>query len=221
MRVSGRRRAAIVLAAMALSGCSGLGAHDATQLVHKDRAAVYDAFAGAFEDGAMGGAQQYSNLWHGGLQILVSRVSETKLDVVTKFDGKTSSEVQFTFDPKDGDKATLVNADVAVDRTVMHDAFAGTPQEKMGNLPRLSFTQGMQRLMKRYGERIESGAALNDLSHGWQTAQTDPPAEFYDGMPPDQLAEIRRHDQEAEQENKAAPMMDPDAAARQYLHGGQ
>ena len=211
---NGVRGAVLAAAALAVAGC-GAG-HDAEQLVKKDPAAVYDAFAGAFEQGAMGGATQYSNLWKGGFQILVNRTSASKLDVVTEFDGKMSSEAHFTFTPQDGGKATLVDADVAVDTAVMRNAFTGTPKESLANVPETAFKQAMQRMMAKYAERIEAGMPLATATEGWQTGAMDPPPEFYDGMSQEQLASVREHDEEERQESVTAPMVDPDAAANRY-----
>src|SRR6059058_5973498 len=162
------RAAMLVAAIVGVAGCRG--GHDAEQLVKKDPATVSGAFAEAFSHGAMGGAQQYSNLWNGGFQILVDQASPDRLDVVTRFDGKTSSEVHFTFTPKDGGKATLVDADVTVDTAVMRKAFTGTPQERLANVPEFAFAQGMQAMMAKYAERIESGTPVVRSSEGWQTS---------------------------------------------------
>jgi hypothetical protein len=212
----GMRAAVIAAAAVAVASCGAIG-HDAEQLVKKDPSTVYQAFAGAFEEGAMGGASQYSNLWNGGYQVFVNKRSATKLDVVTKFDGKTSSEVHFTFTPKDGGKATLVDADVAVDTAVMRKAFVGTPKENLANIPEPAFKQGMQRMMAKYAERIEAGMPLNSSSEGWQTAAMDLPPEFYEGMSDEQRAAIRQHGEEERQDAASAPTLDPDAAAKNYL----
>jgi hypothetical protein len=214
------RAALIAVSALALASCGTGTGHDARQMVKEDPATVYKAFAGAFEEGAMGGASQYSNLWNGGFQIFVEKPSATKLDVVTKFDGETSSEVHFTFTPKDDGKATLVDADVAVNTAVMHNAFKDTPQQRLGDLPEAAFKLGMQRTMAKYAERIEAGMPLNSPGEGWQTAAaSEPPPEFYEGMSAEDRAEIRRHDEEEKQESASAPMVDPDAAARNYLAG--
>src|SRR5436853_253887 len=114
-----------------------------------------------------GNPNQYGNLWNGGFQILVDQASPDRLDVVTRFDGKTSSEVHFTFAPKDGGKATLVDADVTVDTAVMRKAFTGTPQERLANVPEFAFAQGMQAMMAKYAERIEAGTPVVRSSEGW------------------------------------------------------
>jgi hypothetical protein len=209
-------------ALMALSGCgfAGFGS-TASQLIHKDPATVREAFADAFEQGAMGGASQYSDLWHGGFQILVDKSGADKLDVVTKFDGATSTEVHFTFTPKDNGAATLVNAEVSVDEAVMHKAFQGTSKENLGNLPKIAFVDGMQRMMQKYGERIENGMPVATASEGWQTGpMASPPPEFYEGMAPDQLAEVRAQEAREQQRSAAKPMNDPNADAQRYLNQG-
>jgi hypothetical protein len=212
------RKAMLGVAALLLGGCGMSAGHDARQLVKKDPATVAAAFAGAFEEGAMGGASQYSNLWHGGFQILIDKPSPDKLDVVTKFDGQTSTETHFVFTPQEGGTATLVVADVKVDPAVMHKAFAGGPKEELGNLPEPAFKQGMQKMMVKYAERIEAGMPVTNASEGWQTGpMTELPDEFYDGMPPDQREQIRHHDEEERQDSVSQPTLDPDAAARNYL----
>ncbi len=209
--------AAAAAVSLGLSGCAGGGG---AQLVHKDPTTVATSFTAAFALGAMNGASQYSDQWHGGMQTFVERSGDSKLDVVTKFDGVTASEAHFTFTPEDGGKATLVRADVAVDQTVMHKAFAGTPREQIGNLPQSAFAQGMQRQMAKYAERIEAGTPLILASEGWMTGAGDLPEEFYEGMPPEMRAEVRRHDEEERQQNLTAPMVDPNAAAERFMNGG-
>ena len=212
--------AATALLVLAGCGVAGFGSH-ASQLIHKDPQTVREAFADAFDQGAMGGASQYSDQWHGGFQILVDKSGSDKLDVVTKFDGETSSEVHFTFTPKDNGAATLVDAEVSVDEAVMHKAFDNTPKSQLGNLPKIAFVDGMQRMMQKYGERIEGGMPVTTASEGWQTGPMgSPPPEFYGGMPPDQLAAVRAEEQREHQRDAARPMTDPNADAQRYLHQG-
>jgi hypothetical protein len=194
------------------------GGHDASQLVKEQPSIVYAGFESAFSENSFGGAKQYSNLWHGGMQTFVEKTPGSKLDVVTKFDGETASEAHFTFTPADGGKATLVQADVNVDQDVMRKAFAGSERDGLGNLPKAAFAQGMQRLMAKYASRIESGMPLNLASEGWQTGGGEAPPQFYEGMPEDMRADIRRHDEEERQEASTAPMVDPNAEAQAYLH---
>ena len=73
--------------------------------------------------------------------------------------------------------------------------------------------------MAKYAERIEGDMPLSRPEEGWQTAAMEPPPEFYEGIPEDQLAEIRRHDQEERQDAAAQPMMNPNDAARRYMSG--
>jgi len=214
-----RIRTKWALVAASVLGLGGCKTHDAQQLVKDDPATVSKAFADAFSEGAMGGASQYSNLWHGGMQTFVERQSDHALDVVTKFDGETASEVHFAFTPQDGGKATLVDADVSMNTAIMAKAFTGTPQERLAGLPEAAYVNGMQRLMAKYAERIEGDMPLSRPEEGWQTAAMEPPPEFYEGMPEAQLAEIRRHDQEERQDAAAQPMMNPNDAARRYMSG--
>jgi len=214
-----RRRIVQALIAASALGIVGCKSHDAQQFVKRDPGTVSSAFADAFSEGAMGGASQYSNLWHGGMQILVDKKSDQAVDMVTKFDGETASTVHFAFTPQEDGKATLVDADVSTNTSVMRKAFTGTPQERLADLPESAYVTGMQRLMAKYAERIEAGMPLNRADEGWQTEATEPPPEFYEGMPEDQLAEIRRHDEEERRDNAAQPMMDPNDAARRYLNG--
>ena len=212
------RKAWTLVAASAL-GIAGCKSHDAQQLVKDDPSTVSKAFAEAFSEGAMGGASRYSNLWHGGMQTFVEKQSDDQLDVITKFDGKTASEVHFTFAPQDGGKATLVDADVSMNTAIMAKAFTGTPQERLAGLPEAAYVNGMQRMMSKYAQRIEGGMPLTRPEEGWQTAAMEPHPEFYEGMPEDQLAEIRRHDAEERQQAVSQPMMDPNEAAKRYMSG--
>lgn len=219
MRFSRRVGIFVGVLALAISGCrSGNGG--AEQLVQKDRATVYSAFANAFSDGAFNGASQYSNLWHGGMQTFVEKPSDTKLHVTVKFDGQIASKVQFTFTPENGGSATLVKADVNVDEAVMRKAFTGTPQEQMADVPEFAYVVGMQRLMSKYARRIETAEALNRPSEGWMTSARELPPEFYEGMPEETVAEIRRHEEAERQQAAAAPMIDPNADAQRALAAG-
>ena len=212
----GRWAWASAAAALAIAGCRS---QNPRQLVKEDPATVSKAFAGAFSEGAMNGASQYSNLWHGGMQTFVEKTSDETVDVVTKFDGVTASQVHFTFIPQDGGNATLVDADVSMDTAVMKKAFTGTPQERLADLPEAAYVNGMQRTMAKYAERIEAGMPLNLPGEGWQTSGSEPPPEFYEGMDQEQLAEIRRHDAEERADTAAQPMMDPNESANRYLNG--
>ena len=207
--------AVAALVAVATVGCRPEA--DARQVVQKDRDAVYSAFADAFSQGAVGGASQYSNLWNGGLQVVVEKTPTAKLKVITKFDGNVANEIHFTFTDEDGGKATLVRADVTVDREVVRKAFTDTPQGKLADLPASAYKVGMQKLMAKYASRIEAGTPLNVPEEGWMTSASEPPPEFYEGMPEDMRATVRQHEEERRLEAAAAPMIDPDAASRQFL----
>jgi hypothetical protein len=210
------RALSIAVVALAISGCGG--GHDASQLVKEPPAAVYAAFEAAFSANSLNGAQQFADQWNGAMQTEVEKTPDSKLDVITKFDGQMATEAHFTFTPQDGGRATLVEADVNVDQQVMHKALAGTAHQQLGNLPTAAFAIGMQKLMSKYASRIESGMPLNVPGEGWQTGAGEPPEEFYEGMSPEMRAEIRRHDEEQRQQATAAPTSDPNADAQAYLH---
>lgn len=209
-------RLVVTCASLATAACQASGSP--SQLVKEDPATVYAAFADAFSDGAMGGATQHSDLWHGGMQTLVEKTSDKKLKVITKFDGQTATEVHFTFTSQDGGKATFVEADIDVDQEAMRNAFAGTPNEQLGDLPHFAHAAGMKRLMARYAERIVSGTALNDATDGWMTG--DVPAEFFNGLPENARAQIRQQEEEARQQAATSPMVDANVAAQRFLNGG-
>ena len=212
-------RLMIAAAAVAL-GLSGCGGGGGAQVVHKDPTTVATAFTAAFEQGAMGGASQFSDQWHGGMQTFVERTGDSKLDVITKFDNVTATAAHFIFTPADGGKATQVAATVSVDQAVMHKAFEGTPRAQVGALPQAAFDAGMRRQIAKYAERIEAGGPLNLASEGWMTGSGEPPEEFYEGMAPEMRAEVRQHDEEERMQNVTAPMVDPNADAARYMNGG-
>lgn len=214
MRIHRRMVILIGMLALAVAGCRGVNASNGgiEQLVKEDQATVYAAFTEAFSEGALGGASQYSNLWNGGMQTFVEKASDTKLSVTTKFNGQTATAVHFTFKPENSGRETLVTASVMVDQAVMRTAFAGTPKEEVGELSESAQAIGLQRLMVKYAQRIENSMPMNVPSEGWQTSGTGPPPEFYEGMPEDMVADIRRHDEAERQRASSAPMVDPNAA---------
>jgi hypothetical protein len=200
MRKLGLKQAAVAALALALGGCGG---HDASQVVHKDRSTVYAAFSDAMKESA-------GETTSDGLSLEVEEHPNDTIDVKLMHKGGAATHAVFSFAKQNGDKDTLVSADIDVDRGVLAEALG--PSAK-GNgavaaaLSETAFKLGMQRMLKKSAERIESGMPLTMGHSSFSSPEGSNAYANYQSS-----YEARR-----QQEAATRPMTDPDQAAQQYL----
>lgn len=207
MRTGLRLGITAALAAL-VAGCS---AHDAEQVIRKDPGAVFDAFVDAFAASQAGSMTRFGPAAALGYEVKLDKTRDEKLDVTVLLNKAKASEVHFTFTPQNGGAETLVTADVAVDQAVMREAFAGTPQEKLSQVPDLAYRVGMQRMLKEWAERIEDGLPLAEGAESWMEPEHEPS--------PAMAAQERRWEEQERRQAATKPMVDPGADARKYLNG--
>jgi hypothetical protein len=203
---------AVLLAgtAMLLSGCGG---HSAERVVHKDPQTVYtqfdEMFAQAAEQGNNGEAAARGQV------TTIDRDPGKSLDIKVTMDGKQAIDMKFGFEPASGGAETKVTGDMVVDQDVMNaslDKSAGGGARHLTHIPDFAFSLVMQKMLDAFGQAIEQGMPIS--SSGSVMAMATP----QDATMPTQSVEQREYQAEASQRAATAPMVDPNEAARQYLH---
>jgi hypothetical protein len=195
------RKLVIIGMAATLAGCGG---HDATQIVHKDRSTVYAAFSDAMKESA---GQTTSD----GFSFDVKETPNDTIDVKLMHHGGIVTHAVFNFTKQNGDKDTLVTADIDVDREVAAEAFGRSPQG--GAVAKVvseaAVNIGFKNMLKKSAERIESGMPIN-IAH----------ATFSSGPGSDTSSYASSYEARRQQEAATRPMSDPDEAAQQYMSQG-
>lgn len=199
MRNRALRTALAGAMAMALAGC---GSHDAGELVHKDRSTVYAAFAEAMKE-------DQGETTSDGFSLDVKETPNDKIDVDLMHHGESATHFTFNFTKQNGDKDTLVTADVGVDSKVLSEALgpAKGGSALASTLTKAAFKIGLQKMLRKSAERIEAGMPL-EMGHS-SFSRPEGSSEYAEYE--------RKYEQQRQQANATAPMTDPDQAARQYM----
>ena len=192
----------------ALIGCS-LGGHDAEQVVHKDPATVYAAIDSAFsaiaDQGNNGLAAERGQV------TTIERLENKSLDLKTSIGGKQALHIRFGFEPGKIASETRLTGDWEIDQQVLRDSVRKEGGEvAMPNLPGFVLDAAMKKLLSEMATKIDAGEPLDTSSHS-ALAMTSSPQSL-----PASDWERRYRDQQA-QRQASAPMMDPDAAARNFM----
>lgn len=194
------RKLATIGMAVSLAGCGG---HDASQIVHKDRSTVYAAFSDAMKE-------SQGETTPDGFSLAVTEEPNDKIDVKLMHHGGAATHAVFNFAKQNGDKDTLVSADIGVDSKVLSEALGpargGTALAT--TMTQAAFKLGLQKMLRKSAESIEAGMPLSMGHSSFVPSQSD-------GSSYASSYEARR-----QQEAATKPMTDPDQAARQYMSQG-
>jgi hypothetical protein len=183
---------------------------EAQQLVHKSPDETYAGVAHAIDAIPIQGTTSFE----GGkpmpytLNIERNDVGQDgrQLIVHVLFDGKEGGWTEIDFASSGQD--TLVTAKAHGDRSVLSEALAGTAQARLAYAPDWMLNLvALRPLLKQLGEQIEKGqpVAIGGMSE----------ADWEASLPPDQQKQVQDYRQYA----AAAPTLDPDADARNYMQG--
>jgi hypothetical protein len=191
----------------------GGGGHDASEIIHKDPAAVYeafdDAFSGMVEEGNNGVAAERGQI------STIDKVPGKSIDIKVQVEGKQAVRLRFGFEPvKGGD--TRATADIDIDQAVMREAMK---REKGSDvalppIPDFALSLAMQQLLHEAGEKIEKGEPLDTPHNTYSMAR---------GITSDNVSTYgqtdwsKKYREDQAMRNASAPMMDPDQAARDYM----
>jgi hypothetical protein len=100
---------------------------------------------------------------------------------------------------------------VHTDHAVLRQALAGTSKARLGYAPDWMLNLTIRPVLQQLAAKIESGDALGDPMHGFQSQ-----ADWEASLPPEQQKQM----QEWRQYQASRPMTDPNADAKRYLNGG-
>jgi len=189
------------------------GGHDAVQIVHKDPATVYQAFDNAFsemvDEGNNGVAVER------GQTSTITKVPGKALDIKIEIQGQQAVRLRFGFEPARGGD-TKTTADIDVDEAVLRESIKrqhGGNDVAIPPLPQFALDLAMQKLLTEAALKIEKGEPLETPHSTYAMASgSSYPSSNY-GQPD----WSKKYREEEAMRKASAPMMDPDAAARNYM----
>ena len=205
----------LFLIGSAVFGVAGVAAFsgsgtDAQQLVQRPPEAVYASFSQALGSLETGGPAQLPDSATT-MEIKVAKDYPNSIDVTVLLNQQQAGEAHFTFAGKDDGAATLVTGDVEMDRKVVRAAFAGQPGGEFAKAPDLALKLGMKQMLSEAAKKIEAGEPIGDSD--FNLREIIAREQRMSGAE-------RREEERQRQEQAAAPMLDPNEAARDYLKGG-
>ena len=185
---------------------------DAEQLVHKSPDEVRSAVEQALTDrgGTMdleGAAKPIP------YEVKLDDSEAGKLTAHLIMDGREGGEADLNFTPEDNGAATLVAVRIHADRRVLKDELAGTSKARLAWAPDWMLNLVSHQVLSQLAGQIESGEAMADPLQDAAPSRADQEAQ----LPPEKQKEL----QEYRQYSASRPMVDPNAAAKAYLKGGQ
>lgn len=213
--LGGKILAALAAAAL-VAGCSR---HDAEQVVHKDPATVYAAVDSAFSEitdmGNSGLAAE------NGQETSIERVPNKSLDLKVIIEGKQAIYMHFGFEPQKGGTETRMTGDWDIDQQVLRDAIRkqGGSEAAMPDIPSFALNLAMKKLLGEMARKIEAGLPLNGGSSALELA-TAPDASQTSDLQRQYEADLQQRQATAPSSSNA-PMVDPDAAARENMRAQQ
>ena len=186
---------------------------DAEQLVHKSPADVQSALEQALTDrgGTMdldGAAKPIP------YEVKLDDPERGKLTAHLMMDGRQGAEADVTLTPEDNGAATLVAVRIHADRKVLGDTLAGTSKARLAWAPDWMLNLTFKPALRNFAQEIESGEAVTDPL---QEQQPESQADYEASLPPEQQKAL----QESRQYQASRPMMDPNAAAKEYMNGAK
>jgi hypothetical protein len=184
---------------------------DAEQLVHKGPGSVRAAIEQAV-DSRGGGTMDLE----GGKPVpyelkIDDGASDEHLVVRMLMDGREGAATDIHLTPQENGEATLMAVKVHTDHAVLRQALAGTSKARLGYAPDWMLNLTIRPVLQQLAAKIESGDALGDPMHGFQSQ-----ADWEASLPPEQQKQM----QEWRQYQASRPMTDPNADAKRYLNGG-
>jgi hypothetical protein len=195
--------------------CAGAGYYavaggpDATQIVHKDPISVYSAMAAGLDN-----AEETGMITNGAgnmlsYEIKVHKTAGKAIDVNLTIDNEAAGEAHFGFTPAKGGTETVMTGDIDVDQHVLSRAFAGTPNDRIAEIPDFAYRVALHKVLADVAEKIEAGDPVLNLKSSASDAAI-PSAAGMSGSPD-------RWEQRRRQAMATRPMTDPNADARKYL----
>ena len=200
-----------VLVGAAYAAGSYYGA-DAEQLVHKSPSITYAAVEQALGNVPQTGTTFFNGGSPAHYEIKIDRSLDQRLVVTLFFDGKESGEADIDFIPRDGGASTLSASRIHANRSVLRQVLAGTSQSRMAYAPDWMLNLTFKPILQQLATQIEQGqsAEIHRLAQGGAQAQWE--SNLSDEQR-NELAQWRQYD-------ATRPASDPNAAAQQYLSGG-
>lgn len=211
-----------VLFGMAAVGVGGAavthgfgGGSDFERDIAKSPTAVYSAYSAGTEAGEISEPADVP----GGVLTVRIKKQQGRSIVYEALTGKKSVlRMEFDFEPLDNGAGTHMTADLDVDRAGL-DSLDPTRARKFSQVPEAVIKIGFRRWMEESVKQVEAGKTLIgfDILHPGFADTAG--GTFADSHPSAAVAE-RRWEAERAQRRAAEPMVDPNEAARSYLHGG-
>lgn len=206
------------VAALGIGGAviGGRG-HDAERTIAKPPGHVYAAMSAM----ALAGDQHSSEI-PGKRYVFRTEKSEGKaIGFSIVREGRTIAEVDFTLAPDGADK-TRLSAKADIDQAAMADLVGGSTGAKFASIPKSAFPFLLQKAVNVIGDKVESGTSLptmRGMNSSWASHWS---SNSWDGSgmgPSERTWEAQRSQRAAATPMQtAAPMVDPDKAARDFMN---
>jgi hypothetical protein len=194
------------------AGCIGGSVYgrDASQVVHKSPDAVYAGVEQAIDNMEPSGTTHFDGGQPVPYEVKVERTAGQRLVVTLLFDGREGAQADFAFAAQNGGNDTLITAKIHGDHAVLRPALAGTDKARLAYAPDWMLNLAARPLLKQLAMQIEQGGPIGDPMHGFVSQ-----AEWESQLPPGQREQV----QEWRQYDASRPMVDPNAAAQNYMDG--
>jgi hypothetical protein len=180
---------------------------DAEQVVHKSPDLTYAAVSQAIDNMSPSGTTHFDGGTPVPYALEVERMPDQRLVVTLLFDGQQGAVADLAFAAQNGGQDTLITARIHGDRAALRPALAGTEKARLAYAPDWMLNLAARPLLKQLADQIEKGSAADPMS-GFMSQ-----AEWESQLPPEQREQV----QEWRQYDASRPMVDPDAAARNYM----
>ena len=185
---------------------------DAEQLVHKSPRLTYAAVEQALDNLPQSGTTSFEGGIPARYEIKVDHSLDQKLVVTLFFNGNEGAQADIDFTPRDDGASTLISTVIHANRSVLREVLAGTSKSRMAYAPDWMLNLTFKPVLQQLASQIEQGqlAEIQGLSEGeaearWESNLSDEQR--------NELTQWRQYD-------ATRPATDPDAAAQQYLSGG-
>jgi hypothetical protein len=185
------------------------GGPDAEHMVARPPAEVYAAISSMSPEGLQQGGRE-----NGGppMTFEVRKEPGRAVHYVLKIDGKVAGSIDFDIAPEQGGAASRLSADIDLDRAALRKVMPGG--DEVLRMPDAVFNLAAQGVLGEMAKKIEAGTPLEgfgpeDLA-AWQAHPSGGAGQGMSGELP-----------VAGPLGSTEPMVDPNAAARNYLKGGQ
>jgi hypothetical protein len=185
---------------------------DAEQAIHKSPAVTYAAIEDALASMRTSGTTFFDGGTPMPYSLKLDRTPDAKLVVTLFFAGKEGADAEITLVPQNGGNDTLVKANIHANRSVLRTALAGSDKARLAYAPDWMLNLSLKPLLNELATEIEEGRSARVAG----LTEADAEARWEANLTDEQRAGVAQW----RQYQATEPVLDPDAAARNYIGNG-